>query len=90
MLSVDEWLAPSPKAELQVSRIVAPASTPLRKHIADSPEVAWLCRWMGSEMAAFSALTSSLVAAGVSRPAMSLMARVSQPMASNSLAMATK
>ncbi len=28
----------------------------------DSPEVAWLCRWMGTETAAVSCFTSSAVA----------------------------
>jgi hypothetical protein len=47
--------------------------------------------WMntGSDCSAFSALTSSPVAYGVSRPAMSLIATESQPMASICLACAT-
>ena len=53
--------------------------------MADKPEVAWLCRCIGRLTAAFMALTSSPVVYGVSRPAMSLMAMVSQPMASISL-----
>ncbi|MNJ70899.1 hypothetical protein D3C77_673880 [compost metagenome] len=59
-------------------------------HMAARPAVSWECTNTGSDCSAFSALTSSPVANGVSRPAMSLIATESQPMASICLAWATK
>ncbi|MNN69463.1 hypothetical protein D3C81_1852530 [compost metagenome] len=58
--------------------------------MAARPAVSW--EWMntGSDCSAFSALTSSPVANGVNRPAMSLIATESQPMASICLACFTK
>jgi hypothetical protein len=60
-LSVVGWLAPSEKAEMQVSMMVAPASTPFMCTMLARPEVAWLCRWMGMETAALMAFTNSAV-----------------------------
>jgi len=58
--------------------------------MAASPAVEWEWSWSGILSSVFRALTSSSVAYGVSRPAMSLMTIESQPIFSSCLAWFTK
>lgn len=88
--SVPGWLVPQARLEMAVSIWSAPASMALSWHIAPRPAVSWLWMNTGRSTSLFSALTSSKVAYGVSRPAMSLMAMESMPIACMALAWATK
>ncbi|MNP37567.1 hypothetical protein D3C76_1310250 [compost metagenome] len=90
MDSVPGWLVPQAMLEMAVSMLSAPFSTPFSWHMLATPAVSW--EWMntGRLSSAFSAFTSSPVAKGVSRPAMSLMAMESTPIAAMALAWATK
>ena len=87
--SVPGWLVPQAKLEIAVSIWSAPASMAFSWHIEPRPAVSWLWMKTGRSISAFSALTSSAVAKGVSSPAMSLMAMESMPMACMALPWAT-
>ncbi len=90
MLCVVGWLAPSAKAPMQVSMMLAPASTAFRCAMCDSPEVAWLWVCTGRPVASMMALTRSKATCGARRPAMSLMAMLSQPISAKPFASFTK
>ena len=90
MLSVGEWLVPQESDEIAVSTWRAPCSTARYMQMLAMPTV--VCEWnaSGSLTAVDSAVNSSTVRAGVSNPAMSLMAMEWQPMASSCFACSTK
>lgn len=89
--SVPGWLVPQAIDEMAVSMRSAPFSTALSWHMLATPAVSCECTTTSScGSASFSALTSAPVAYGVSRPAMSLMAIESMPIAAIFRACSTK
>ncbi len=83
------WDVPPASASMQPSTTSTPASAACTAVATPTPVLSWLCRCIGRWVASFRALTSSFAAAGLSRPAMSLMARMCAPAASISRARST-
>ena len=63
-------------ASMAASTASTPASTAARSEAPAMPEVSWVWKWIGRPISSFSALTRTRAAAGLSRPAMSLMPRM--------------
>ncbi len=83
------WEVTPLMGSMAASKASTPASTAARMVAPAMPEVSWVCRWMGMPTACFSSVTSLRAAAGLSSPAMSLIARMWQPAFSSCLARST-
>ena len=74
-------------ASIAASTASTPASTAASTVAPAMPDVSWVWRWIGRPISFFSAVISTRAAAGLSSPAMSLIARIWQPAFSSSFAM---
>ena len=74
---------------IAASTASTPASTAASTLAADAPLVSWVWKWMGMAISCLSAVTRVRAAAGLQRPAMSLMPRMCAPAASSSRASET-
>ena len=83
------WAVMPDMASIAASTASTPASMAASTVAALMPEVSWVCRCTGIPTSSRRAFTSTRAAAGLSRPAMSLMARMWQPAFSSSFAIFT-